>query len=338
MTESELRVGVAGVGSLGFHHARILRDVEGVAMAGFFEPRAERATEVSTELEISAHPSLEALLDHVDALVVAAPTTHHREIAEAALTRGIHTFIEKPIAPTLGEADAILEAARASGAVVQTGHVERFNSAILAAEPYLDQPLFIESHRLAPFVNRGTDVAVILDLMIHDVDLVQALVGRPMEDIAATGIPVLTPSVDIANARLTFRGGAVANLTASRVSLERMRKLRIFQRSGYLSLNLAEGTGEFLRLRGTLPALGGTDGEPSLSELGAIGGLEEIVERIPLKGDRVEPLRRELESFRDSALGLQAPVVSGWDGREALSVTLSIQTLIEKHVADSRTS
>jgi predicted dehydrogenase len=163
-------------------------------------------------------------------VVIAVPTHAHEEVALRALERGCHVLIEKPIAPSLAAADRILEAARAAGVVVQVGHVERFNGAIRAAEPYLDHPLFVESHRLAPFGPRGTDVAVVLDLMIHDLDLVQSLVRRPTTTVAATGVPVLTPSPDIANARLEFEGGCVANLTASRVSMDRMRKVRFFQR------------------------------------------------------------------------------------------------------------
>lgn len=335
MTEARegLRVGVAGAGSLGYHHVRILRDLPGVRLQGFHETRAERAAYVSRELGVEALPSLEALLDRVDALVVAVPTVHHADVAIAALERGIHVLIEKPLASTLDEAEAILEASRRGGGRIQTGHVERFNAAILGAETYLDRPLFIESHRLAPFVNRGTDVAVVLDLMIHDVDLVQSLVKRPILDFEAAGIPVLTPSVDIANARLRFEGGAVANLTASRVSMERMRKLRIFQPSGYLSLNLADGTGEFLRLKGDLPGLLG-QGLP----LDSPEGIWDIVERIPLAGAPVEPLRRELECFRDAALGLMEPVVSGEDGRNALAVALAIEERIERHVADTRSA
>jgi predicted dehydrogenase len=330
-TMEGLRVGVAGAGSLGYHHVRILRDLPGVQLAGFHEPRDERAAYVARELGVEAFSSLESLLDRVDALVVAVPTVHHREVAVAALERGIHVMIEKPLASTLEEADAILEAARKGGAIVQTGHVERFNAAILGAEAYLERPLFIESHRLAPFVNRGTDVAVVLDLMIHDVDLVQSLVKRPVTSFEAAGMPVLTPSIDIANARLQFEGGAVANLTASRVSMERMRKLRIFQPSGYLSLNLADGTGEFLRLKGDLPALLGK-GLP----LDAPEGIWDIVERIPLAGTPVEPLRRELECFRDAALGHMEPVVSGEDGRNALAIALAIEDRIENHVIDTR--
>jgi hypothetical protein len=211
--------------------------------------------------------------------------------------------------------------------------VERFNAALVAAAPYIDSPLFIESHRLAPFTERGTDVAVVLDLMIHDVDLVASLVGRPIADIQATGIPVLTPSIDIANARIAFQGGAVANLTASRVSTERMRKLRIFQRSGYLSLNLASGTGEFLRLKGDLPTLAGVGkGTP-------VGGIPEgiwsIVERIPLTSDGGEPLRRELESFLGAILAGTPPPVSGRDGRNALATALAIQDrILSSHVPE----
>jgi len=332
-TDGKLRAGVVGTGSLGFHHARILRDIPEVKMVGIFESRPERAEEVSGELEVESFQSLDALLDRVDALVVAVPTVDHEAVATEALQRGIHVMVEKPMAPDLDAADRILSVAETSGAVVQIGHVERFNAALQAAEEYLERPLFIESHRIAPFVPRSTDVAVVLDLMIHDVDLVQSLVGEPIRDIAAVGLPVLTPNVDIANARLTFEGGAVANLTASRVSIERMRKLRIFQRSGYLSLNLAEGTGEFLRLKEDLPFMAGDSGTiPSIPE----GGLEGLVERIPLKGKRVEPLRRELENFRDACLGRGKPAVSGRDGREALAVTLSIEERIRSHVSHSR--
>jgi predicted dehydrogenase len=327
-------VGVVGVGSLGFHHARIVRDLPGVKMAGFFDIDGDRSRYVAGKLGIESWSSLEDLLERADAVVVAVPTVSHEEVAVAALGRGIHVLVEKPIAPTLKAADRILEAGRESGALIQTGHVERFNPAIRAAERFLERPLFIESHRLAPFVPRSTDVAVVLDLMIHDVDLVHALVGRPIADFDASGVPVLTATVDIANARLTFEGGAVANLTASRVSLEKMRKLRIFQPSGYLSLDLAAGTGSFLRLKGELPALTGAVGEASDGK--PRGGLTDIVESIPLVGDPAEPLRTELENFRDAVNGLCEPLVTGADGRAALEIALSIQERIERHVVDTR--
>ncbi len=325
------RIGVVGVGALGFHHARILAALEGVAMAGIHDTDPDRQEEVARTLGVEPSPTLEALLERCDAVVVAVPTVSHEEVARAALALGKPVLVEKPLAPDLDAADRILAEADEHGTFVQCGHVERFNAAVLAAEPFLDHPLFVESHRMAPFTHRSTDVAVVLDLMIHDVDLVGSLVGTPIREIAAAGVPVLTPNVDIANARLTFESGTVANLTASRVSLERMRKLRIFQRSGYLSLNLADGSGEFLRLKRELPALEGRRPEGlTAADLG------DIVERVPLTGDGVEPLRRELENFRDAVQGRTTPAVSGEDGRSALAVALAIQERIESHVADTR--
>ncbi|HSJ13696.1 MAG TPA: Gfo/Idh/MocA family oxidoreductase [Longimicrobiales bacterium] len=329
---SGTRIGVVGVGSLGFHHARLLAGMPGVELVGVHDARPERQAQVVEQLGVRGASSREALLDAVDALIIAVPTQAHEEVALAALARGVHVLIEKPIAPTLVAADRILAAAAAGGASVQIGHVERFNAALRACEPYLEEPRFVESHRLAPFGPRGTDVAVVLDLMIHDLDLVISLMRRPVETISAVGVPVLTTSVDIANARLEFEGGGVANLTASRVSLERMRKIRFFQRSGYISLDLAAGRGEYLRAKpglsleriGELAASGGAAG---------MAGLLDLVERIPLVGDGGEPLARELESFVAAVRG-EAPIaVSGADGRQALAVALEIVERIGRYVA-----
>lgn len=325
------RVGVVGVGALGFHHARILASLGGVTLSGIHDLRAERGEAVAGEFGVPHHATLGGLLDASDAIVVAVPTTSHETVAVAALERGIPTLVEKPLAPDLAGADRILAAAERGGTFVQTGHVERFNPAVVAALPLLEGPLFIESHRLAPFSLRSTDVAVVLDLMIHDVDLVLALVGTAPREVAASGVAVLSPSVDIASARLTFEGGAVANLTASRVATERMRKLRVFQRSGYLSLDLARGTGEFLRLRRPLEELGTGPAEGRAAE-----DLSDVVERITLGGDGTEPLRRELEDFREAVRGASAPAVTGQDGRSALAVALAIQERIEAHVVDTR--
>jgi predicted dehydrogenase len=315
-------VGVIGAGSLGFHHARILREVKGAEMMGIFDASPERAAAVSSELGVRAFDSAEALLASVDAAVIAVPTTAHAEVALAALDAGVHLLIEKPIAASVEEADAIVAKAEANGLVVATGHVERFNGALRACEQYLENPRFAESHRLAPFGPRGTDVAVVLDLMIHDIDLLLGLVRRPVESVDAVGVGVLTGNVDIANARLVFEGGAVANITASRVSMERMRKIRFFQQSGYLSLDLAKGTGEFLRLKkgATLP-----EGDVSLLSLMS------VVERIELKGDGAEPLRAELEAWVAAVRGEAPLVVSGRDGRDALAVALRIMEKIEDH-------
>ncbi|HVE79561.1 MAG TPA: Gfo/Idh/MocA family oxidoreductase [Gemmatimonadaceae bacterium] len=310
-----------GAGGLGYHHVRILRDLGGVAFQGFYDERAERAAQVAAELGVRAFPDLTSLIDACDALTVVVPTPLHHAVAVPALERGRHLLIEKPIAATLDEADDLLAVARRMGALVQIGHVERFNRAIRAALPYVERPRFVESDRLAPFNPRGAEVAVVLDLMIHDIDLVHSLVGGHVKDVAAVGVPILTPSVDIANARLTFADGAVANITASRVSRERFRKLRIFQQSGYLSLDLAAGNGEFYRLRGDL-------------DLAALAkaplALEAFVERVPLEAPDGEPLRLEFESFVAAAQGGQPVVVTGEDGREALDVALRIVAEIER--------
>jgi len=316
-----VRVGVIGAGSLGQHHVRLLRDIEGARLVGFCEVRSERAQQVSSELGVPAVPSLEALLEQVEAVTVVVPTIGHHEVAKAALERGIHVMIEKPIAATLAEADELVAIAKRTGALIQTGHVERFNRAIRAALPFIDTPRFIESDRLAPFNPRGSDVAVVLDLMIHDIDLVRTLVGGHVDDLQAVGVGVLTPSVDIANARLTFDSGAVANITASRVSRERLRKIRIFQRTGYLSLDLAAGTGEFYRLR--------TDVDFSAIAKAPLA-LEAFVERVVLDAPEGEPLRLELESFIAAVQGTSPVVVSGDDGREALAVALRINREIER--------
>jgi predicted dehydrogenase len=329
---SVLKVGVIGVGSLGFHHARILRDVAGVQLVGVHDSNPARLAQVAAELGITAVDAQDELLDQVQACVVAVPTTAHERVACAALERGVHVLVEKPIAPDLAAADRILDTAQTSGALIQIGHVERFNGALRACEPYLDQPIFVESHRLAPFGPRGTDVAVVLDLMIHDLDLVLSLMHRPVETIAAVGVPVMTSSPDIANARIEFEGGGVANLTASRVSLERMRKIRFFQRSGYISLDLAAGTGEFLRLRP------GVSLEQRLAALGPdrpldFATLMDIVERISLRSDGTEPLRAELESFAAAAQGHAPVAVSGREGRDAVAVALEIIRRIDRYVA-----
>jgi predicted dehydrogenase len=315
------RVGVVGTGSLGYHHARLLRDVKTAVFSGFYESNADRAETVSRELGVRAYSSLDELLADVDAVSIVVPTKAHFAVAKAALAAGKHLLIEKPITATIEEADELLALAKAKGAMVQIGHIERFNRAIRAALPHVDQPLFIDSDRLAPFSPRGSDVAVVLDLMIHDIDLLLTLTGAKVREVSAVGIPVLTPSIDIANARITFENGAVATITASRVSRDRMRKLRIFQRNGYLSLDLAAGTGEMYRLRPDM----------DLSALiRTAQPLEAFVERVAIEAPEGEPLRLELESFV-AALNGESPVaVSGEDGREALAVALRIVREIER--------
>jgi predicted dehydrogenase len=326
------RIGVVGTGSLGYHHARLLRECGAASLAGFYEISADRAQTVSRELGIRAYASLESLLQDVDAVSIVVPTPAHHVVAKQALNAGKHLLIEKPITTTLDEADELVALAAARGVLLQIGHIERFNRAIRAALPHVDHPLFIDSDRLAPFNPRGADVAVVLDLMIHDIDLLLTLTGAAVQDVAAVGIPVLTPSIDIANARITFATGAVATITASRVSRDRMRKLRIFQRNGYLSLDLAAGTGEMYRLRSDV----------DLGQLARTAQpLEAFVERVMLDAPEGEPLRLELESFIAALTGEGPVAVSGRDGRDALAVALRIVREIERSlpaIADIRRS
>jgi predicted dehydrogenase len=316
-----LTIGVVGAGSLGYHHVRILRDVEGVRLAGFVDERPERASQVAADLGVKAYHDVAALLDDVDAVTIVVPTPAHFRVAKQALERGKHAFIEKPITTTLDEADELLAIARRTGAIIQTGHVERFNRAVRAALPYVSGPRFIESERLASFNPRGSDVAVVLDLMIHDIDLILTLVGDTTESITAVGVPVLTPMLDIANARVTFTSGAVANITSSRISRERVRKIRIFQHSGYLSLDLGAGTGEFFRLRQRMDTSNPPSGPVDITD---------FVDRIKLTAPEGEPLRLEFESFVAAIRGEGPVIVTGEEGRRALSVALKIVAEIER--------
>jgi predicted dehydrogenase len=311
-----LRVGVIGTGALGFHHARLLRRMPGAGFAGIYDLNAARAAQVAGELETTAHPSLEALLDRVDAVTVAVPTPAHVAVGLAVLERGIHVLMEKPLADSVAGAERLVQAARERGAVLQVGHVERFNRAVRAAAPYLEEPRFLQIDRLAPFQPRGTDVAVILDLMIHDLDLVLELVRSEVTDVRATGVSLLTPHVDIVSARIEFANGAVANVTASRVSRERTRKLRIFQPTGYFSLDLAQGSGDGYRLKPGWQAMAATT-------------LEQIVEHVRLEAPEAEPLRLELESFLRAAQGEEEVVVSGAAGAHALALAFRVADAVQ---------
>ncbi|MEE9132532.1 MAG: Gfo/Idh/MocA family oxidoreductase [Gemmatimonadota bacterium] len=311
--------GVVGVGSLGFHHARLLQEIPGARLAGIYDVDGKRARTVAAELDTRAYSNLEQLLDDAEAITIAVPTISHFEVAKAGLEGGCDLLIEKPITTTTDEADELIRLASEKDRIIQVGHIERFNSAVRACEPYLENPLFVESHRLAPFVARGTDVPVVLDLMIHDIDLILSLVRGSVSDLRAVGVSVLSGRIDIANARLEFDGGAVANITASRISIQRQRKIRFFQPSGYVSLDLGKGTGEFYRRK-------------EVKELAVDAlNLGEFVEHIALRGDGAEPLSLELQAFA-SAVRREAPVtVTGEEGRMALSIALDIVERIERH-------
>lgn len=316
-----MRIGVVGAGALGFHHVRILREMTGASFAGFFEPDAARAAHVAAELAIAPHPSLDALLAVCDAVSVAAATTAHHAVAMAAIAAGKHLFIEKPITATLAEADALLAAAGARGLTVQVGHGERVNRAVRAAWPVLAGPRFIECTRFAPFTARGADVSVVLDLMVHDLDLVLAMVGRPVTRVDAVGTAVIAPTIDMANARLTFDNGAVATLSTSRVALARERRIRIVQPTGLIALDLAEGTGTFHRLRDDVDRATLATSKEALP-------LSAFSESVRLDAPTGEPLRLEFSAWLALLRGEGPGLVSGAEGRAALAVALEIMDAI----------
>lgn len=316
---SRPRFGVVGTGRLGAVHARILSQMDSVELAGVHDADPARANRVAGERGCRAYDRPDDLWADCDAVVVAVTTSAHHHVAGGALDAGCHVLVEKPLAATLAEADDLVARAEAAERVLAVGHVERFNPVVRAARPLLNDPRFVTCLRLARFQPRGTDVSVTLDLMIHDIDLVLGLVDSPVARVEAIGVSLITDTVDMANARLGFANGAVADVSASRASARPARELRVFQESGYFSLDLAGGRGEFLRRRAAPPQ---RDATAQIS-------LADVVEREEIVGDDVEPLRAELDAFVDALHGRPSEVVRGAEGREALDIALRIQTAIE---------
>lgn len=298
-----LKIAVVGVGSLGQHHARILSDLPGVRLEAVVDAQEARAREIAERYGTKALLPTDPL-PPVDGVVLAAPTRLHRQLAVSFLERGVGVLCEKPMATTVEECDAILEARRRWGAPLLVGHIEHFNPGVQALRAHVERPGFLEVHRLGVFVPRSLDVDVVLDLMIHDIEIAQSLVGRPLDRLEAVGVSVLTPHVDLANARLTFAGGCVANLTASRVSREKVRKLRVFQRDAYLSVDYAEQSVECYRVE---------EGE---------GG--RTIHKVEVPVEKREPLRCELEHFAAVLRGEVPPEVDGEVAREAVAVAQAI--------------
>ena len=300
-----LRVAVIGVGHLGRHHARVLAAHPGVSLVGVVDTNQARAGEIAQAHGTTAYAAWTEIAGGLDAAVVATPTETHHAIAGPLLDRGVHVLVEKPMTRTLDEADALIAAARARGVVFGVGHIEHFNPAVAAARQHIANPGFIEVHRLGTFPDRSLDIDVVFDLMIHDLGLVLELVASEVVGIEAVGVPVLTPRVDIANARLKFANGCIANLTASRISREQVRKIRFFQPNAYLSVDYKAQEVEVWRL---VPAAGGV---PAID-----GGKLEVL--------RDEPLKRELDDFVDAVRERRAPGVPGARGRDALALAASI--------------
>jgi predicted dehydrogenase len=309
-----VRVAVVGVGYLGRHHARILATLPEVELVAVVDINQTRAAEVAAASGTRAVTDYREILGLVDAVTLAVPTELHREIALPFLAAGVHVLVEKPMARSVAEADAMIAAAAKAGAILAVGQTERFNPAVAAARPLLSDPRFIEVHRLGTFPERSLDIDVVFDLMIHDVDIVLSLVKSEVEAIEAVGVPVLTGRVDIANARLKFENGCIANLTASRISRERVRKIRFFQPMAYISIDYAARKLEVWRL------IKGDGPQPAIE-----GG------EVPVENE--EPLKRELADFVDAVRTRRAPVVTGGDGRRALALA----TQIAGKIADANT-
>ena len=318
-----LRAGVVGVGHLGQHHARHYATLPGVTLAGVCDASADRATLIAGRHGVQAWTNLADLLAQVDLVSVAAPTSAHFSAAKACLDAGKHVLVEKPIAVTSAEARELVELAARRGCLLQVGHSERFNPIIQRIRSHIERPAFIEGHRLSAFGERGTDVDVVLDLMIHDLDLVLSFNPGPVEEVRAAGVPVLSPNIDIANARIAFASGCVANLTASRVSTNRMRRLRFFQRDRYVSIDFQ-----------TRQAM--------VSRRVQGGGPRPTIDVETVQAGDEEPLRLELDAFVHAVATGSRPVVSGEDGEAALNLASqvldAIRRFTQRHSVDDATA
>lgn len=332
ISSSAPRVGVIGTGHIGRIHARLFADLAGANFTAIYDTDAAAAEEIARQHGTRAVSSLTEFAELVDAATIATPTPSHFEIAKFLLERGKHILVEKPITETTSDARALAELAHEKGLVLQVGHVERFNPVLSALETRLNRPRFIESHRLSPYPHRSTEIGVVLDLMIHDLEIILHLVKSPVRSVDAVGVPVLSKREDIANARLRFENGCVANITASRVSPEKLRKLRVFQEDAYLSLDYQAQAGFIYRLAEADAV------ESSLLKKLLSGTTSAIVSefagrkivREPVEVEKGEPLRRELADFLECArLGAQ-PKVSGWEATAALELALEITRQIEE--------
>lgn len=301
-----IRVGVIGVGYLGRFHAQKYAAMEGVELVGVADIDPQRANAVASECSTKPFTGYEELLAGIDAVSIAVPTVHHHEVAAACLEHGVDVLVEKPITTTVEEADDLIAMAENGGQILQVGHLERFNPAVMAMKPLLTHPLFIEAHRISVFKNRGTDVDVVLDLMIHDIDIILSIVDAPLAAIHTVGAPVITPLTDIANARLIFENGCTANVTVSRISLDNIRRMRIFQPGMYVSVDFIKKEVMAIRLKkggaGSVP-------QPDIRKQGF---------------EEQDTLELELRDFITNVRSRTRPRVSGHEGRRALDVALQV--------------
>jgi len=312
VSEKPIRVAVVGAGEFGRNHVRVWRELEGAELAGIVDTNADRARQVAAEFGAQVIPDLQALTpDRFDAISLAVPTKEHARVGCQLLDAGLDVLVEKPMAASLAEADQLIASAERSGGILQVGHVERFNPAVVAAQKVVLRPMFFEVHRLGIFTPRSLDIDVVYDVMIHDLDILLSLVNAPVVDLKAVGIPVITDKVDIAHARVEFATGAVANVTASRVSTERVRKMRFFQEHEYISLDFTRQDALRIRVQ---------PGSPQ-PEIG--------FEKLPTAPE--EPLRAELRAFAESVRTRKRPAVGGDAGRRALELADRVMAGILDH-------
>lgn len=323
----KLKIGVIGTGHLGKLHTKMFTEIENCELVAIYDSNAGQAKNVSEEYKVSAANSIDELLGKVDAVSVAAITSAHYEIAKKCFEKGIHVFVEKPITEIIPQAEELVKISNEKKLNLQVGHIERFNPALVSMEKYMLEPKFIQTDRLARFNPRGTDVAVVFDLMIHDIDIILSLVKSEVKDVQANGVAIVSDNLDIANARIQFENGAVANVTASRISQKKMRKMRIFQEDGYIALDFVTGVAELFRL---MPV--DTELSKSIIPLGEIGvgdKKRKLVYEQP-EQKKINALKYELQLFINSVLNNEKPVVSGEDGLRALKVAEIIIQEIEK--------
>ena len=327
MIDNQVRIGVIGVGHLGRHHVKHYKTLDNVQLIGVFDINRETSLEISKKFDVKVFDDLNSILEEVDALSIVTNTEHHYKIAEKCLRSKKHVFIEKPITAVMEEADKLLSMAEQNRVLIQIGHIERLNPALLALDKYKIKPKFIEIQRLAPYTSRGTDVPVVLDKMIHDIDILLSLVKVPIKKIQATGLSILTNSIDIAHARMRFENGTVASVMSSRIARDEVRKIKIFQKDLYATLDLLIGSTEIYEVVND-----NTSKYKMTIPFDYKGNTKLIGYHKPdlSKGD---PLRIELENFVLSIQGKQQPIVSGKDGRDALEVAIKIQEMIilDKH-------
>ena len=316
-----LKIGVLGAGHLGKIHIKCIREIKEFELTGFYDADEKTASQVEKEFGITHYSSVDELIEAVDVVDIVTPTIAHFECASKALKKAKHVFIEKPVVTTPEEARQLMVFADEANVKVQVGHVERFNPAFLAAQPFISQPMFIEAHRLAQFNPRGTDVPVILDLMIHDIDIILSVVHSSVKRIFASGVAVVSDTPDIANARIEFDNGCVANLTASRISMKNMRKARFFQRDAYVAVDFLKKDVEIIRI--TEPPEDNTDPLAMIIDLGGKRGKKQIsVDRPEIHS--INAIKAELESFYQAIVNNTTPPVTINDGYEALSLAYQI--------------